>query len=62
MYVSDLHYPNGYEARADGGTITSPPGARVVTVQGNSAAPVTVYINRPGSAGAKIPTGPVSGG
>ncbi|WP_370465306.1 cellulase family glycosylhydrolase [Nocardia sp. CS682] len=62
IYVSDLHYPNGYEARADGGTITSAPGARVVTVQGNSTDPVTVYINRPGSAGAKIPTGAVSGG
>ncbi|MFF3225763.1 cellulase family glycosylhydrolase [Nocardia suismassiliense] len=62
IYVSDLHYPNGYEVRADGGTITSAPGARVVTVQGNGTAPVTVYINRPGSAGAKIPSGPVSGG
>ncbi|MFI9402482.1 cellulase family glycosylhydrolase [Nocardia sp. NPDC052316] len=61
IYVSDLHYPNGYEVRADGGTVTSPPGARVVTVQGNGITPVTVYINRPGSAGAKVPTGPASG-
>ncbi|MFG1793370.1 cellulase family glycosylhydrolase [Nocardia sp. NPDC049149] len=58
IYVSDLHYPNGYQVRVEGGTVTSPPGARVVTVAGNGAATVTVYINRPGSAGATVPTDP----
>lgn len=57
IYVSDLHYPNGYEVRVDGGTVTSAPGARVVTVEGAGSASVTVYINRPGSAGATVPTG-----
>ncbi|MFB8275446.1 endoglycoceramidase I [Nocardia colli] len=46
IYVSDLHYPNGYDVRVDGGTLTSAPGARVVTVEGNGAASVTVRINR----------------
>ncbi|WP_405133638.1 cellulase family glycosylhydrolase [Nocardia sp. NBC_01388] len=62
IYVSDVHYPGGYQARVDGGTITSPPGARVVTVEANSSLPVTVHINRPGSKGATVPTGPISTG
>ncbi|RMI27826.1 endoglycoceramidase I [Nocardia stercoris] len=57
IYVSDLHYPNGYQVRADGGTVTSAPGARTVTVEATGSAPVTVYINRPGSAGATLPAG-----
>ncbi|WP_405167759.1 cellulase family glycosylhydrolase [Nocardia sp. NBC_01499] len=52
IYVSDVHYPNGYEVHVDGGTVTSAPGARVVTVEATGAASVTVHINRPGSAGA----------
>lgn len=55
IYVSDLHYPNGYEIRVEGGTVTSTPGARVVTVVGNGSSAVTVYINRPGSKGATVP-------
>ncbi|MFI9505273.1 cellulase family glycosylhydrolase [Nocardia sp. NPDC052566] len=62
IYVSDLHYPNGYEARVEGGTITSAPGAPIVTVTTDGSPSTTVYINRPGSAGAKVPTGPLSGG
>lgn len=63
IYVSDLHYPGGYEVRVDGGaTVTSPPGARVVTVQANASTPVTVYINRPGSKGATVPTGSIGTG
>lgn len=55
IYVSDLHYPNGYEIRVDGGTVTSAPGARIVTIASLGATPVSVYINRPGSPGAKLP-------
>ncbi|MRH91427.1 cellulase family glycosylhydrolase [Nocardia sp. SYP-A9097] len=54
IYVSDLHYPNGYEVRVEGGTVTSAAGARVVTVEAGSALPVTVHINRPGSKGAGL--------
>nr|WP_157574534.1 cellulase family glycosylhydrolase [Nocardia jejuensis] len=62
IYVSDLHYPSGYEVRVDGGTVTSAPGARVVTVEASSSGPVTVYVNRPGSKGATVPTGPIGSG
>lgn len=62
IYVSDVHYPNGYQARVDGGTVTSPAGARVVTVEANGSTPVTVYINRPDSKGATVPTGPIGTG
>lgn len=57
IYVSDLHYPDGYVAAAEGGTITSAPGARLVTVQADGTGPVTVKVNRPGSAGAELPAG-----
>ncbi|RMI30127.1 endoglycoceramidase I [Nocardia stercoris] len=57
IYVSDVHYPNGYRVRVDGGTVTSPAGARTVTVEATGSGPVTVYINRPGSAGATLPAG-----
>lgn len=62
IYVSDLHYPSGYDVRVDGGSVTSSPGARVVTVVADSSIPVTVYINRPGSKGATVPTGPIGSG
>ncbi|MEV6772920.1 cellulase family glycosylhydrolase [Nocardia sp. NPDC051030] len=62
IYVSDLHYPNGYEVRVDGGTVTSAAGARVVTIEANATTPVTVYINRPGSKGATVPTGSIGTG
>ncbi|MEU0540002.1 cellulase family glycosylhydrolase [Nocardia sp. NPDC005978] len=62
IYVSDLHYPGGYEVRVDGGTVTSAPGARLVTVTAAGSGPVSVYINRPGSPGATVPTGPVGTG
>ncbi|AYF73368.1 endoglycoceramidase [Nocardia yunnanensis] len=62
IYVSDLHYPAGYTVRVDGGHVTSAAGARVVTVAADAATPVTVYINRPGSKGATVPTGPIGSG
>ncbi|MDG3009230.1 glycoside hydrolase family 5 protein [Rhodococcus sp. D2-41] len=62
IYVSDRHYPDGYVVHADGGTVTSTPGARVVTVRADGAGPVTVHINRPGSPGATLPTGPAGTG
>ncbi|WP_067722997.1 endoglycoceramidase I [Nocardia yamanashiensis] len=62
IYVSDLHYPGGYAVRVDGGTVTSAADARPVTVTANGSGPVTVYINRPGSAGATVPTGPIGTG
>ncbi|WP_342760391.1 cellulase family glycosylhydrolase [Nocardia arthritidis] len=49
IYISDLAYPNGYEIRADHGTVTSPPGARTATIEASGPDPVTVHINRPGS-------------
>ncbi len=49
IYVSDLHYPAGYLVRVDGGTVTSAPGARMVTVTAAGSGPVTVKISRPGS-------------
>nr|WP_232851875.1 cellulase family glycosylhydrolase [Nocardia acididurans] len=55
IYVSDLHYPDGYRVRVDGGVVTSAAGARVVTVEASSALPVTVHIERPGSPGATLP-------
>ncbi|MGW0176708.1 endoglycoceramidase I [Rhodococcus sp. NPDC003322] len=58
IYVSDLHYPDGYVATADGGRITSAPGARVVTVQADPGAQVTVSIHGTGSDGTNLPGGP----
>ncbi|MFJ4656684.1 cellulase family glycosylhydrolase [Nocardia sp. NPDC088792] len=54
IYVSDVHYPDGYAVRADGCTVTSPPAARVVTLEFCGTGPVTVYINRRGSTGASL--------
>lgn len=62
IYVSDLHYPEGCEVEIDGGTVTSAPGSRVVTIEPAGAAPVTVRIHRPGSDGAEVPSGPISTG
>ncbi|WP_455566324.1 endoglycoceramidase I [Nocardia amikacinitolerans] len=62
IYVSDVHYPEGYQVRVDGGTVTSPAGARVVSVQANGSTPVTVYINRPGSQGATVSDGSIGTG
>lgn len=45
IYVSDLHYPNGYTATVEGGRITSKPGARFVTVRASGTTPVTVTIH-----------------
>ncbi|MCP9621242.1 glycoside hydrolase family 5 protein [Nocardia otitidiscaviarum] len=62
IYVSDLHYPDGYRVRVEGGTVTSAPGARVVTVVADASTPVSVYVNRPDSAGETVPEGPVGTG
>ncbi|WP_456237929.1 endoglycoceramidase I [Nocardia terrae] len=62
IYVSDVHYPDGYAVRVEGGRVTSAAGARVVTVAADGSAPVTVYINRPGSKGATVPSGPIGTG
>lgn len=62
IFVSDLHYPDGYVVSVDGGHVTSAPGARVVTVVADGNAPVTVKINRPGSPGAEVPDGPIRTG
>ncbi|MDI9919024.1 cellulase family glycosylhydrolase [Rhodococcus sp. IEGM 1379] len=62
IYVSDRHYPEGYVAVAEGGTITSAAGARMVTVEADGTDPVIVKINRPGSDGAELPTGPIGTG
>ncbi|WP_405488669.1 cellulase family glycosylhydrolase [Nocardia sp. NBC_00511] len=62
IYVSDVHYPGGYQVRVEGGHATSAAGARVVTVEADASGPVTVYINRPGSKGATVPTGPIGTG
>ncbi|WP_460722563.1 endoglycoceramidase I [Nocardia heshunensis] len=62
IYVSDLHYPDGYTVRVDGGRVTSAPNARVVTVAADASTLVTVYINRPGSKGATVPSGPIGTG
>ncbi len=59
IFVSDLHYPDGYAVQVDGGQVTSAPGARIVTVVADGSGPVTVKINRPGSAGAEVPDGPI---
>ncbi|SDY27956.1 endoglycoceramidase [Saccharopolyspora shandongensis] len=44
IYVSDLHYPDGYTVSATGGEVTSPPGAPIVTVRATGSEPVTVNI------------------
>ncbi|QLY31645.1 cellulase family glycosylhydrolase [Nocardia huaxiensis] len=62
IYVSDLHYPDGYEVRAEGGVVTSPPGASLVTVEARGSQPVTVYLQRPGSKGATLPGGSIGTG
>ncbi|RMI35383.1 endoglycoceramidase I [Nocardia stercoris] len=53
--VSDLAYPSGYTVQVTGGQVTSPAGAPVVTVTADGTGPVTVHIQRPGSAGAQLP-------
>ncbi|MDH6278891.1 cellulase family glycosylhydrolase [Prescottella agglutinans] len=62
IFVSDLHYPDGYEVRVEGGHVTSAPGARTATVVADGSGPVTVKINRPGSPGVDVPDGPISTG
>ncbi|WP_245655353.1 endoglycoceramidase I [Nocardia coubleae] len=61
IYVSDLAYPDGYEVEVTKGRVTSPTGARVVTVEADGTAPVTVRIHRPGSDGADLSTGSGTG-
>ncbi|WP_452447162.1 endoglycoceramidase I [Nocardia rhizosphaerihabitans] len=61
IYVSDLFHPDGYEVQVAGGRVTSAAGARIVTVEADGTAPVTVRIHRPGSAGADLPTDGGSG-
>ncbi|WP_027501204.1 endoglycoceramidase I [Rhodococcus sp. UNC363MFTsu5.1] len=56
IYVSDLHYPGGYVSEVTGGRVTSAAGARIVTVQADGTAPVTVRIHRPDSNGNDLPT------
>ncbi|WP_037176420.1 endoglycoceramidase I [Rhodococcus sp. UNC363MFTsu5.1] len=56
IYVSDLHYPGGYVSEVTGGRVTSAAGARIVTVQADGTAPVTVRIHRPDSDGNDLPT------
>lgn len=46
IYVSDLHYPDGYQVSVTGGHVTSPPGARTVSVQADGSEPVTVDIRQ----------------
>ncbi|WP_433607017.1 cellulase family glycosylhydrolase [Prescottella agglutinans] len=62
IFVSDLHYPDGYEVRVAGGHVTSAPGARIATVVADGSNPVTVKINRPGSPGVDVPDGPIGTG
>lgn len=45
IYVSDLHYPNGYVVDVRGGTVTSEPGASVVTIKASTPGKVTVDIH-----------------
>ncbi|AQA24490.1 cellulase family protein [Rhodococcus sp. MTM3W5.2] len=64
IYVSDLQYPDGYVAEAEGGRVTSPAGARIVTVEADAGAKVTVRIHGTGSDGKNLPgdSGSASGG
>ncbi|MEV0333466.1 cellulase family glycosylhydrolase [Nocardia sp. NPDC050717] len=62
IYVSDLAHPETYEVQVIGGRVTSPAGARIVTVEADGTEPVTVRIHRPGSAGADLPTGGTGSG
>lgn len=61
IYVSTLHYPEGYVVGVDNGVVTSAPGDRVVTVEADGADPVTVRIHRPDSDGANLPEHPGTG-
>lgn len=44
IYVSDLHYPDGYTVDVAGGSVTSSPNARTVTVEADGSDDVTVDI------------------
>lgn len=44
--VSSLHYPGGYAAEIDGGTITSAAGAQELVVRADGTGPVTVRVHR----------------
>lgn len=55
IYVSDRHYPAGYVVEATNATVTSAPGARIVTVEATGGGDVTVSIHRPDSAGTDLP-------
>ncbi|WP_232376232.1 endoglycoceramidase I [Amycolatopsis aidingensis] len=44
IYVSDLHYPHGYEVSVTGGTVISEPGAPLVLVRAEQTGSVTVSI------------------
>ncbi|WP_018179384.1 endoglycoceramidase I [Jongsikchunia kroppenstedtii] len=57
IYVSDIKYPTGYIVNVVGGGVTSAPNARIVTIAASGGGPVTVKINRPGSAGITLPSG-----
>lgn len=63
IYVSPLHYPDGWVVTADGGEVTSAPGARLVTVRADPGAAVTVSIHGTDSDGTNLPggTGSASG-
>ncbi|MFD1815122.1 cellulase family glycosylhydrolase [Rhodococcus gannanensis] len=61
IYVSERHYPDGYVVTADGGDVTSAPGARVVTVEADPGAQVTVSIHGTGSDGTNLPAETGSG-
>ncbi|WP_249353209.1 cellulase family glycosylhydrolase [Rhodococcus sp. Q] len=55
IYVSDLHYPEGVVVAVDGGLVTSAPGARIVTVEADPGAAVTVSIHSTDSDGTNLP-------
>lgn len=61
VYVSDLHYPDGYVVEVENGAATSAPGDRIVTVEADGAGPVTVSIHGPDSDGSDLP-GPIGSG
>ncbi|WP_345602946.1 hypothetical protein [Tomitella cavernea] len=40
-----MHYPDGYVAEVDGGSVTSAPGGRYLTVRADGSDPVTVRVH-----------------
>lgn len=55
VYVSDLHYPDGYVVTVENGSATSAPGDRIVTVEADGAGPVTIRVHGPDSDGTDLP-------